>query len=162
MFFGVVFFLCLLLYILIHDGVRFIFTVRCMDSQTTHKPIISSYTAKIILSGCHSHLRDIDWPSLWVVRLLYIIHVIIIYKGLKTTAVKETFYYMQWHKSVVNTIVISLFFIHTYNDVSGFRRSRLWVGVGVCVGVGVNTFLVSIHVCYLMYSVYIPPCPFKC
>lgn len=73
--------------------------------------------------------------SLWVVRLLYIIHVIIIYKGLKTTAVKETFYYMQWHISVVNTIVISLFFIHTYNDVSGFRRSRLWVGV--CVGVWV-------------------------
>lgn len=149
MFFGV-FFFCLLLYILIHDGVRFIFTVRCMDSQTTHKPIISSCTAKIILSGCHSHLRDIDWPSLWVVRLLYIIHVIIIYKGLKTTAVKDTFYYMQWHISVGNTIVISLFFIHTYNDVSGFRRSRLWVCVcvGVWVGVGVNTFLVSIHVSY--------------
>lgn len=54
------FFLCLLLYILIHDGVRFIFTVRCMDSQTTHKPIISSCTAKIILSGCHSHLGDSD------------------------------------------------------------------------------------------------------
>lgn len=60
---------------------------------------------------------------------------IIIYKGLKTTAVKETFYYMQWHISVVNTIVISLFFIHTYNDVSGFRRSRLWVGVWVWVWV---------------------------
>lgn len=86
--------------------------------------------------------------SLWVVRLLYIIHVIIIYKGLKTTAVKETFYYMQLHISVVNTVVISLFFIHTYNDVSGFRRSRLLVGVGVGVGVGVNTFLVCIHVCY--------------